>query len=436
MEALRLQDAGEGEGVGQRDHTPAASALPLTGTNQLALWVPEEDLEGSAGAFVHRTLDPVYKPGGGTGRASGTQEGTGRASGTQGYEGYDWEAIAAGEQAAVEIPEGERAWFSARYTLRGLYEHPVYGLNAIRAARVRDATLAAGSRAKDRQALNRWERYSRKPGDWPAGVPWQGRPLVACTDEEATATCTAMRRALAWTTCRSTWNHLRIIFRRAVDVKAIKRVPVVTWGRTAGTERAPKELYNDRQIGDIWRALAGQTDLQVAFCLSVNVGLRTVDLFCLRWEDLQLSRDRPVVEFTARKTGKRQVVPLGPVTVAQLERWRRKQGILFPECGGLVWPELTDASAPDPERSRAARERNRRFKAALESIGIRHKKPWQVGRLTCNERLESHRPGSGQFVLGHSATLNSTSYREPSGMVYEAVVTLAQPECFGGSHGG
>jgi hypothetical protein len=53
-----------------------------------------------------------------------------------------------------------------------------------------------------------------------------------------------------------------------------------------------------------------------------------------------------------------------------------------------------------------------------------------VGRLTCNERLEGHQPGSGQFVLGHANTLNSVSYREPSGLIYEAVTTLPQPDAF------
>jgi len=166
----------------------------------------------------------------------------------------------------------------------------------------------------------------------------------------------------------------------------------------------------------------------VAFVTAVNVGPRAVDLFTLRWEDFSFFAERPVVEFTARKTGKRQVVPLAEVTLRQLDRWKRASGVLLPV--GLVWPELTDAAARDPERSRAARDRNARFKRILATLGIAHERPWQVCRLTCNERLERHRPGAGQFVLGHASTLNSVSYRDPSGLIYEAVSTLPQPECF------
>jgi len=399
------------------DHR-GANAAPFA--RQLALWVPPDE---GGDEFAHRSNSPVRGlPGGGEDRG---------ADATPFAEGhYDWAAEVAGETEAVEIPEGERQWFSERYTLRGLYEHDVYGLAAVRRRRVSDATLAAASAAKDRQALNRWERFSPRPGDWPAGEPWRGRPLAWITDQHVTATLVAMRRKLAVTTVRSTWAHLRTIFARAKAVRAIERVPEPTWGREAPDERAAKELYDDRAIASIWQALAGQVDLQVAFVASLNVGLRTVDLFGLRWESLSLTADRPCVEFTARKTGKRQTVPLAVVTVRQLQRWRGRQGLLFPEGAGLVWPELTDAAAADPERSRPARDRNARFKRAAESVGIRHAKPWQVGRLTCNERLERHRPGSGQFVLGHTATLNSTSYREPSGLIYEAVTTLPQPECF------
>jgi hypothetical protein len=351
----------------------------------------------------------------------------------------DWAAIAAAEVVRIEIPESERQGFAERCTLRRLYEDPVYGLRDLRRQRVRDGTLAANTLGKDGQALNRWEKYSPRPGDWPEEQAWEGRPLAWITDQHCSDAVAAMRRDLSGDTVRSTWNHLRVLLNRAVEVKAIERAPEPTWGKSAGT-RAAKELYDDQQLTTIYGALAGEIDLQVAFVVSVNAGLRSVDLFLLRWENFSLQRDRPVVEFTARKTGKRQVIPLGPVTVEQLERWRKVSGTLGASplagaagfCGGLVWPGLTDPGAVDPERSRAARRRNARMKEVLLGLGIELEKPWQVGRLTCNERLERWRPGSGQFVLGHVATLNSTNYREPSGLIYEAVTTLPQPAVFGG----
>lgn len=415
MEARRLQD-GDDSAVGRPAVEGAAGSGDPRRTQedprraQLALWVPGEGEEGLAAGFVHRTIYPVYAP--------------------------DWSAIAAAEVVRIEIPESERQGFAESYTLRRLYEDPVYGLRDLRRQRVRDGTLAANTLGKDGQALNRWERYSPRPGDWPEERTWEGRPLAWITDQHCTDTVSAMRKDLSGDTVRSTWNHLRVLLNRAVEVRALEKAPEPTWGKASG-KRAAKELYDDQQLTAIYTALAGEIDLQVAFVVSVNAGLRSVDLFLLRWENFSLQRDRPVVEFTARKTGKRQTVPLGPVTVRQLERWRKVSGTLGASplvgalgFGGLVWPGLTDQAAGDPERSRQARARNARMKAVLSGIGIEHEHPWQVGRLTCNERLERWRPGSGQFVLGHSSTLNSISYREPSGLIYEAVTTLPQPAVF------
>jgi integrase len=374
---------------------------------QFRLFDGSEDVAQSAetGDFcgsAHRTSGPVYAS------------------------AVDWSAVAAGEEKAVEIPESERQRYAESTTLRRLYEDPQYGMEAARLQRVSDGTLARNTRAKDVQALNRWERYSPRPGNWPGNVPWEGRPLAWITDQHCTDTVAAMRRELSSETCRSTWRHLRGILNHAVRVRALESTPEPEWSRAE--DRQAKELYTDGQLAAIYESLAAQADLQVAFVVSVNAGLRSVDLFSLRWSNVLLRRERPALEFTSRKTGRRQLVPLGPVTVAQLDRWRRATGVLLDDC--MVWPKLTDPDAADPERSRAARRRNARLKAALATLGIEHAKPWQVGRLTCNERLERHRPGSGQFVLGHAATLNSVSYREPSGLIYEAVSTLPQPDCF------
>jgi integrase len=382
---------------------------------QFRLFAP--DVEGTADGSVHGTISPMYAP-----------------------DLYDWAAVAAREVVCVEVPEAERESFAQTTTLRQFWAHPLYGLERARRQHVTDGTLAGASLVKDVQGLNRWERFSPRPGDWPAQRPWLGRPLAWITDQHVTDTLAAMRGELAGQTVRSTWFHLRTIFNRAVEVKALERAPEPAWAKgDAGDRAAAKQAYSDAQLVEIYTALDGQPDLQVAFVVSCNVGPRTVDLFCLRWEDLSLGSDRPTVEYVARKTGKRHRVPLAACTVQQLRRWARHCGLLplagASGYGGQVWPDLTDASAGEPEQSRAARRRNARFKGVLATLGIEHAKPWQVGRLTCNERLERHRPGSGQFVLGHANTLNSVSYREPSGMVFEAITTLPQPACFAGGGG-
>jgi len=269
---------------------------------------PQTAQVASFGASVHGTITPMY--------AFPASE-----------PDVDWAAIAAGEQRKIEVPEDQRERFALTTTLRDFYAHGLYGLEALRRQAVKDSRLAGASLVKDLQAINRWERFSPRPGSWPAGLVWHGRPLAAITDLHVNETLTAMRAELAGDTVRSTWNHLRTIFNRAVEVKAIDKAPEPTWGKDS-CDRAAKQLYSDSQLVEIYTALAGQVDLQVAFVVSVNVGPRTVDLFLLRWEDLDLVRERAVVEYVARKTGKRHVVPLAEVTVRQSVRWARNSGLL------------------------------------------------------------------------------------------------------------
>jgi hypothetical protein len=97
---------------------------------------------------------------------------------------------------------------------------------------------------------------------------------------------------------------------------------------------------------------------------------------------------------------------------------------------GPLFPGRSNPLSHDPERSRPARRRNALVKQLLAGVGLDFEKPWQACRATCNERLESCRQGSGQFVLGHCLTLNSRSYRQPDQLIYEAVNTVPQPACF------
>jgi len=227
------------------------------------------------------------------------------------------------------------------------------------------------------------------------------------------ATCAA--------TAKSTWSHLRTVFKAAVRLRAIVDAPVPE----QETVDAKATIYKPSQIEAAYRALAPHPDLQVAFVLSLNAGLRPVDLFALSWNNVELDTERPLLDFTSQKTSKQQGVPLAPVTVAHLMRLpssRRRIGKLFPGRQG--------EHAKDRERSRPARTRSALVKKLLAAVRIRYSKPFQAGRATCNERLEAHRQGSGQFVLGHALTLNSRSYRQPDQMIFEAITTVPQPECF------
>lgn len=397
------------------------------------IYSPPADMETVpfSGDVVHRTRTPVYNE---ENRRNGnSHNGKTSVRSTRGrksvsshqvdqFAGVGPEVLAVAEMTARDfgdlvIPPTQREWIRGNLSLRQFYEAWLLPEQQRRHAA---GKLSRASLDKTRQALNRWERFTR-PAGWPAGRPWPGLPLGAITCRYATWATEQIRRKLGASTTRSTWGHLRTILTYAVRVKAIDAAPrpepiTDTKGVTV--------LYSDEQLPVIYRALAGTPDLQVAFVVAVNAGLRPVDLFLLDWSGVTLG-NRPQLDFVSRKTGKAQCVPLSPVTAGQLQRLRGNG-----KTTGPVFPGRSRPDAADPERSRPARERRAQFKAALQAVGLHVAKPFQAARATCNERLERTREGVGQFVLGHALTLNAKSYREPSALIRDVVCQVPQPDCF------
>lgn len=334
------------------------------------------------------------------------------------------------EHADCEVPEDQRALVRGSYTIRRFYEE---WLEPARLKRVESRKLSSGSLAKDRQALNRWEALTRPPADqWPAEKPWHGVPLGYITGGYLDEFLTALRDAYAEATAYSTWTHLRTMLNAAVRLRVLDAAPVPK--DTPRMDSGTVEIYGTSTAADggltrAYTALAEHLLLQTAFVLAVNAGPRSIDLFLLRWEDFDLTADRPALDFESRKTKKKQRIPLAPCTVAHLRRLQ--QPLLFPDSGGLVFPRLSSPDNAHPEKSREARHRNAVAKALLAKAGFAFEKPWQAARATCNERYESHKEGVGQFLLGHSRkTINARSYRRPTQTVYDAVHKLPQPACF------
>jgi integrase len=294
--------------------------------------------------------------------------------------------------------------------------------------RVAKRTLSKGTLAKDRQALNRWELVTR-PENWPANSPWPGLPIGYITPRATQVFLEDLFATMKSAgTARSTWNHLRNILNCAVRMRAIDTFPKPSHVPTSTKDEDEEDdlvtFYRPEQIEAAYRSLKNEVDLQVAFVLATNVGPRTHDVFVMRWSSFDLKSRRPSVSYVAKKTGKRQRVPLAPVTVEQLKR--------LPSFGRdeYLFPGRTNPTAEDPERSRPARRRRATINAALRSAGIDFARPFQAARATCNKRLEDWRTGVGQFVLGHALTLNARHYYEPSDLIFEAVNAVEQPACF------
>ena len=379
----------------------------------LSLYLPPASGESQDSGGAHRIANPVRTPA------------TLFPVETNAEQRADLEAYAAriaADYRDQEIPAAEREQVRKSMTLRRFYES---WMLPERLRRVEAGKLSRGSLGKDRQALARWERFTR-PDDWPAGQSWGGIPLGFITGRYLDEFLSVLREGgLAAATVFSTWTHLRTILNHAVTVKALEAAPKP---RPLGVPVTDTQIYSELQIGTIFDALAPEPPLQVAFVLAINCGPRSVDLFTLRWEQQRLTAARPLLKYESRKTGKLQGIPLAACTVSHLRRLTDRH--LFPEAGP-IFPGLSSPGSRDPEKSRPARRRTRRFKELLRIARIDPPaKPFQVARATCNERYESHQEGVGQFLLGHSLTLNARSYRQPSRMIREAVETIPQPPQF------
>ncbi|MBL8810022.1 MAG: hypothetical protein JNM43_07600 [Planctomycetaceae bacterium] len=349
-------------------------------------------------------------------------------------------AVSAGN-VRLTVPAGSAERFAA-LPLRAWYNCETFGPGAQRVADVRAGKTKAGTAEKDLTALNLWERFTR-PADWIG--EWPGVSIVAISDAylaEFVAAC--LRSGLSAGYVAGVVNHLSwflSIARARGVLPAVPRKPnVKKLAVSVADDDSGDELgvvYETRAgsildcVGSICQQLAGSPELQDAFVLACSVGLRPSDLFSLTAERFGVHGGQPCLRITPEKTrrhGKTLRLPLSSDIVKRLESRGRLSG-------GVLFPSLVGAEAANPEKSRAARRRNAQLRAAAEAAGFvfppNRRKPWQIARATCNERLERHRKGAGEYMLGHSSgSVNARHYRQRWSEVCEAVNTLPQPAAF------
>lgn len=329
----------------------------------------------------------------------------------------------AGEQTVEVVPPEEREEYARSTTLWQFYHD---WMEADRRRSVDRGILAAKTLQKDRQSLRRWARFTQ-PEHWPSHQKWPGPTLAYITQRVVENWIDRARDALAYTTVKGSWSHLRAILNEAVRRHAIDVAPRIRLQEQHDDDFSCNEFWTASEIDRLYNGLSIFPDLQTAFVLGCNGGMRSVDLFLLEWKAFEPPAkpgDVAFITFRSRKTKKKQRIPLAPVTTAHVMRLPRVDQYLFP---GLSSPD-----AVDPEKSMAARRRTFLLKQVAAALGIEIEKPWQRCRVTCNERMERHSFGAGQFLLGHAMTLNSRSYRDPSDLIVDAVMTVDQPECFHG----
>lgn len=310
-----------------------------------------------------------------------------------------------------------------------------------RAEQIAAKQVKSGTAQKDRQAVNRWREWeiACPPKDWPDGEPWRGLPIGYLTGGY-------LDRFYAWAagryapdTVESTRGHLAAILGFAVTIGVLAATPKASPLScvAVGDDSLDEDLatvWTEGELNRLYRAMRGHPDLQAALVLACNVGPRAIDLFQLLWEkNLRLEQSPPKCLYRATKTGKVHGIPLPPVVLAHLDRLRR--GHLLPP-GGLLFPRLVSGACRDPERSHAARRRNKLVKRLMAEAGVPdHERPWQVCRATCCTRLNNVRRGVGSWVIGQGTDragtrLASEFYDNPTEEVVATILAAPQPEAF------
>lgn len=338
---------------------------------------------------------------------------------------------------SMRLSDAERPEFAAQTSLWEWFEQ----CQSNRWSKVgKKAKKALSTTDGYRDSIRAWCEASR-PHSLDGSIEWPGlsletlerltseqwQPLVDWMDEVAD---------LAAGTITKHWRALRVFLNHAIKCNAIR------W--FCEPELPPEDdlnrNYSPSEVAALWSAMKPWPLLRSAFVCSLNCGLRTNDLLCLPWSALQSDvMGRPVLRFKARKTGKQQTLPVGPITVAAIEAARRITG----KTPWMFWG-LTNPNAKFPERSKFALERREIVRSVIQACDLRElpkpnrpgmppylRKPWQVGRATCATRYETYHLGVGAFVLAHSKVgVTARSYTEPTELVWEAVLNVPQYDCF------
>lgn len=150
--------------------------------------------------------------------------------------------------------------------------------------------------------------------------------------------------------------------------------------------------------------------------LHLNCGPRTFDLLGWRWSQITFTEPREgceaTVEFVAQKTGKLQRIPLNATCAAALRAIRSESE--------FVWPGWQRQNATHVRRT---------WIKLCDAAGVRC--VMEDFRKTCNTRYQTHAPGVGPWILGHSMIgVNATNYWNATRDILRAMATFPQPACY------
>lgn len=263
-------------------------------------------------------------------------------------------------------------------------------------------------------AINRWEEFTDNP------------PVTQIDD----AACDSFTQAVmdsevvANTTYNKWARHLRGVFNRLgprdsrnkLGKGVMPLIPIIQFlneelndPRVIPLEHLSR-LYEACEVAT-WPRRPGATPALRWRCLLVllyNCGPRRDDALLLTRESLQANG---MLRFTAKKTRKKQCVPLHPVVHAHFALLPHDNFSLL----GMPTTNRRDFYAT--------------WRAIIKAAGVPHYIPKDL-RKTCGTELDLQFEGAAGWVLGHSENVTRKYYINPNEKVTKAVLAMRQPEAF------
>ncbi len=292
--------------------------------------------------------------------------------------------------------------------------------------------IKPASLKEDRIALNHWERSTGDPDIRDATRDHTSRLRDSLRD-----------RGLSPYTLKKTWCELRMMFGWALDEGVIERVPYVSRRRKSSLVDLPpkeqREPLADAEVARLFgecrcatyprvRGLPAPLLWQAGVVLFYLYGIRTRDLFTLRWEDVLFSER--LIRFEAMKTSKLQGLPMTNVS----EHWLRK--LRGPSRCGQVFPGFKTRGhqyQSGPVKGRWKRGYYATWRseicaaAGLDDVWLKHFREAMVTRYNGLDREN----GLGSWIAGHYVPgVSAQNYDLPSREIRALLESARYPHCF------
>lgn len=253
-----------------------------------------------------------------------------------------------------------------------------------------------------------------QPQPSPAWKRWANRPLASIGPDEAADLIRELARRGAAFANRAR-AYLSACFAQAKREGYIEANPFQ--GAPRFKERPVREpyLFTKEELQRLDAAIAALEDPEARayFVLLRTTGARPGEPLRLRWADLDLDGNPPVVRFTRTKTNTTRTLPLQPVAVEALQALPRISEWVFPGQN-LRQPRVDAKRWWDDLRARAGLPRTCRL------YSIRH--------LVATELVRAIGLHGAQLVLGHlSPTMTAKVYSHVKPLDYAAELARVLP---------